>query len=133
LRLRYETIDQSNKTKTAEATTLRARLGYQTGSYFGFSALAEADFVQHFGPEHFNNTINGLTQYPAIPDPDMASLNRLQLAYATHVAADADAMPNFKLIVAVNAYSSAISVSSAMPAGASTSKPMTRSRQPKRR
>jgi hypothetical protein len=99
LRLRYETIDQSNKTKTAEATTLRARLGYQTGSYFGFSALAEADFVQHFGPEHFNNTINGLTQYPAIPDPDMAALNRLQLGYVARFAADADAMPDFKLIV----------------------------------
>ena len=99
LRLRYETIDQSNKTKTAEATTLRARVGYQTGSYFGFSALAEADFVQHFGPEHFNNTINRLTQYPAIPDPDLAALNRLQLTYVAHFAADADAMPDFKLIV----------------------------------
>ncbi len=97
LRLRYEEIDQSNKAKTAEATTLRARLGYQSDAYLGFAGLVEVDIVQHFGPEHFNDTTNGLTQYPAIPDPDMVALNRLQLAYSTRLFADADAMPDFTL------------------------------------
>jgi hypothetical protein len=38
---------------------LRARLGYQTGQYFGFSALAEFDFIQHLGPEHYFNSFEG--------------------------------------------------------------------------
>jgi hypothetical protein len=45
LRLRLEDVDQANKAKTAVATTLRARLGYQTGEFEGFSALAEFDAV----------------------------------------------------------------------------------------
>lgn len=99
VRLRYENIEQSNKPKTAEATTLRARLGYQSGEYLGFTGLAEADIVQHIGPRHFNDTINGLTAYPAIPDPDMVALNRLQLAYSARLFAGTEVMPDFKLIL----------------------------------
>src|SRR5258706_245747 len=99
VRLRYENIEQSNKPKTAEATTLRARLGYQSGEYLGFTGLAEADIVQHIGRRHFNDTINGLTAYPAIPDPEMVALNRLQLAYSARLFAGTDVMPDFKLIL----------------------------------
>ena len=86
LRLRLEDLDQANKPKQAVATTLRARLGYQTGEFMGFSALAEFDVVQHIGPKHFNDSINGLTAYPTIADPDMVALNRLQLGYGLHLA-----------------------------------------------
>ena len=84
LRLRYEDIDQANKPKNAAALTIRARLGYQTGQYFGFSALADFDFLQHLGPKHYFDSIGGgsSAQYPTIADPDMATLNRLQLTYA---------------------------------------------------
>ena len=84
LRLRYEGIDQANKPRNAAAATIRARLGYQTGQYFGFSALAEFDFVQHLGPKHYFDSIGGgpSALYPAVADPDMAALNRLQLTYA---------------------------------------------------
>jgi hypothetical protein len=97
VRLRYETIDQSNKPETAEANTVRARLGYQSGAYLGFTGLVEVDIVQHFGPQDFNDTLNGKIQYPAVPDPDMVALNRLQLAYATRLFADPDAMPDLRL------------------------------------
>jgi hypothetical protein len=97
LRLRYENIDQSNKPQTAEAATLRARLGYQTGSDLGLSGLVEVDLVKRLGPEHFNDSLNGLTQYPAIPDPEMVALNRLQLAYTARLFADPGAMPDFRL------------------------------------
>jgi hypothetical protein len=85
LRLRFEDVAQTNKPGRAYATTLRARLGYQTGQYLGFSALAEGDFITHFGAGHFNDTLNGRTEFPVIADPDMATLNRLQLEYSGRI------------------------------------------------
>jgi hypothetical protein len=81
LRLRFEDIAQSNKPRRAYATTLRARLGYETGEFHGLSALAEADLIGHAWGEHFNNTLNGRSEFPVIADPDMAALNRLELDY----------------------------------------------------
>jgi hypothetical protein len=101
LRLRFEDVDQSNKKRTAVATTIRARLGYQTGDFWGFSALTDFDFLQHLGSKHFNDSINGLVGYPTIADPDMATLNRLQLVYRVHLASDGapDSSPDFRLTV----------------------------------
>ena len=91
LRLRFEDVAQPNKPRRAYATTLRARLGYQTGEILGFSALAEADLIGHAWGEHFNNTLNGHAAFPVIADPDMAALNRLQLDYAAALTDDAAA------------------------------------------
>jgi hypothetical protein len=92
VRLRFEDVDQANKPKDARATTIRARVGYQTGEFVGFFALTDFDFVQHFGAKDFNDSINGLAAYPIIADPDMAALNRLQLGYGVRLAnAGADA------------------------------------------
>jgi hypothetical protein len=91
LRLRFEDIAQSNKPRRAYAATLRARLGYETGQFHGFSALAEADLIGHAWGEHFNNTLNGQTAFPVIADPDIAALNRLQLDYAAALTDDAAA------------------------------------------
>jgi hypothetical protein len=86
VRLRFEQVSQDDKAKDGVATTIRARLGYQTGQFQGFTGLMEFDFVHHIGQGRFNDTVNGLTQYPTIPDPDMAVLNRLQLSYAARLA-----------------------------------------------
>jgi hypothetical protein len=98
LRLRYENVDQENKPKNASATTLRARLGYQTGQYHGFSALAEFDVIQHLGPEHFFNSYEGGSPalYPTVADPDMVALNRLQLSYAVRLTDTANNTPDFR-------------------------------------
>lgn len=40
-RLRYEHVEQDNTAENAKALTLRSRLGYNTGSYEGFSATVE--------------------------------------------------------------------------------------------
>jgi len=87
LRLRYENVDQANKPRNAAATTFRARLGYQTGQYFGFSALGEFDFVQHLGPRHYFDSIGGGSSalYPTVADPDLTALNRLQLTYSARI------------------------------------------------
>lgn len=83
LRLRYEDVDQSNRTQEAQALTFRARLGYQTGVYYGFSALADFDWVQHLGSHAYFDTVKGASAtYPTVPDPDLTALNRAQLSYA---------------------------------------------------
>ena len=98
VRLRFEDVRQAGKAKEASATTARARLGYQTGRYRGLNVLAEFDFLQHFGPEHFNDTINGRILYPTIADPDMAALNRLQLNYSGSLFAAAESnTPDFSI------------------------------------
>jgi hypothetical protein len=102
LRLRYENVDQANKPRNAAATTFRARVGYQTGQYFGFSALGEFDFVQHLGPRHYFDSIGGGSSalYPTIPDPDMTALNRLQLTYSMRLTdTGADNMPDLRLTI----------------------------------
>jgi hypothetical protein len=93
LRLRYENVDQADKPRNATATTFRARLGYQTGQYFGFAALAEFDFVQHLGPRHYFDSIGGGSPalYPTVADPDLTALNRLQLSYSARISARAAA------------------------------------------
>jgi hypothetical protein len=94
IRLREETVDQANKPKNAIATTMRARLGYQTGQYYGFSALADFDFLQHVGPKRYFDTKGGTPSslYPTIPDPDMVALNRLQLSYGRRILDSAPGM-----------------------------------------
>ncbi|HEX5280099.1 MAG TPA: hypothetical protein VFW28_08465 [Micropepsaceae bacterium] len=82
LRLRFEDVDVKTKTRRAWAATLRARIGFQTGNYDGFSAVVEGDFIGHLDSGHYNDTLNGRVQFPTIADPDMAALNRLQVNYA---------------------------------------------------
>lgn len=81
LRLRYEHVEQDGLPNNANAYTGRARLGYETGSFYGFSALADFDLIGHVGPEDYNDTINARATYPVVPDADTAELNRLQIAY----------------------------------------------------
>ena len=98
VRLRYETVDQTNRTEDANALTVRARLGYQTGQFYGFSALAEFDFVQHLGPEHFFNSFEGGSPalYPTVADPDMVALNRLQLTYGVRLTETMNSAPDLR-------------------------------------
>jgi hypothetical protein len=90
VRLRFEHVDQSDKPEDAVATTIRARVGYETGQLYGFTGLAEFDVVEHVGPRSFNDSITGSADYPTIPDPDMTVLNRLQLSYAARLTELAD-------------------------------------------
>lgn len=82
VRARYEGVDDKSKKLYADAYTLRARLGYQTPQWKGFSALAEMDAILDLDDE-FNSTRNGKIIYPTVADPEMAALNRLQLTYVS--------------------------------------------------
>ena len=80
-RYRYEYVDQDGLPENANAHTIRTRLGYETGKYYGFSALLEFENIAGLGDERYNDTINGRTRYPVVADPEDTAVNRLQLSY----------------------------------------------------
>lgn len=83
LRVRYETVDDKSKAFDGNAETLRARLGYETGSWNGLQLAFDFDQLWNLGGDDFNSTRNGRTAYPVIADPSMTDLNRLQLSYTS--------------------------------------------------
>ena len=83
LRARYETVQDASKALDANAGTLRARLGYETGSWNGLSLQTDFDQIWAIGGATYNSTRNGKTAYPVVADPAMTALNRLQLTYAS--------------------------------------------------
>jgi len=79
MRLRYEGVDDSVN-KNAKAGTLRTRLGYSTGKYYGLSAFGEFEDVR---------TVAGLNDYAPIKsgyavvaDPEVTQLNQAFLSYS---------------------------------------------------
>jgi hypothetical protein len=78
LRLRSESVEQAGISEDAEALTLRARLGFETGKAWNTSLLAEGDFLTPFD-SHYNSTVNGKTAYPVVADAETYEVNRLQL------------------------------------------------------
>ncbi|MBL27573.1 MAG: hypothetical protein CMM50_08510 [Rhodospirillaceae bacterium] len=81
LRFRFEHIDQAGFARDAEALTLRARLGYETLAYEGFSALAEIEAVTALGPRRFDDGASRPTGFPVVPDADTVELNQGFLTY----------------------------------------------------
>ena len=77
-RLRYESVDQDGIAQSAEALTLRARLGFESGKVAGTTLLAEGEFVYPI-VEDYNSTTNSNSAYPVIADPRSSEVNRLQL------------------------------------------------------
>lgn len=83
-RLRYEGVEQDNALQDADAFTFRTRVGYQSGSYEGFSftvelednriALGQDDFT--VGPAGFNPGV-----YSVVADPEFTELDQGFLQY----------------------------------------------------
>jgi hypothetical protein len=76
-------VDDASKAVNANAVTLRARLGYETGSWNGLSLQADFDQIWAIGDAAYNSTRNGKTAYAIVADPSMTALNRLQLSYVS--------------------------------------------------
>ncbi len=76
LRYRYEIVDQEGITEKAEASTVRTRIGYQTGEVADFSAYVEFEDVSVVGSERFNSSANGLTAYPFVVDVESTEVNQ---------------------------------------------------------
>jgi hypothetical protein len=82
LRYRYEKVDQQGFERDARASTLRLRLGYTTGTYYGFFVGTDLEYITTIGADTYNQFENGLTQYPVIADPEDTELNRAFLGYS---------------------------------------------------
>lgn len=80
-RYRYELVDQAGIDESANASTLKSRLTYKTGTYNGLTGLVEVDNVTVVGAEQYKTPTNGVSGYPIVADPDGTDLNQLSLAY----------------------------------------------------
>jgi len=82
-RVRYETVDQDNALKDADAFTIRTTLGYKTGDFHGFSAFAEVEDVSDLNDEDDYEAFpqNGAKTHSVIADPDGTEVNQAYLQY----------------------------------------------------
>ena len=78
-RYRFEYVDQANLPKDAKASTIRNKTGVESGFFHGFRAGVEGEFVINVGPDTFNNTINGETEYPIVADVESAEVDQAYL------------------------------------------------------
>jgi alginate export protein len=81
-RYRYEYVDENGFDDEAKASTLRSLLTFESAQYAGFSLLTQLANVAYIGPDDFNSTENGKTQYPVVPDPKGTQVNQAWLKYS---------------------------------------------------
>lgn len=82
LRYRFENVDDEQKTRDADASTLRTRVRYTTGTWNDASAQVEMDNVSLVGDSHYFDLRNGNFTYPAVYDPVGTDLNQGWVRYA---------------------------------------------------
>lgn len=80
-RYRYEFVNQDGIEKSALASTLRLRLGYTTKPFYGFAFHLDLETIHVVGPERYNSTDNGESEYPVVADPKDTELNQAYLWY----------------------------------------------------
>jgi hypothetical protein len=81
IRLRHEEVEQAGIANNADANTLRARLGGETGKFLGTSLLAEGEAMFRLDDDYRpDNAVPTYTQYPVVADPENYGINRLQLS-----------------------------------------------------
>jgi Alginate export len=87
VQFRYENVtNPSNATpKKAEAMTARLRLGYETGTFNGLSAMFEAESVKEFGYNNYDSKGTGQTAngYAVVADPEATEINQAYLNYSS--------------------------------------------------
>ena len=90
LRVRYEGVQEDNANDDANATTARARIGYETASISGFKALVEYDQIIALQSDYNSGTnlYPSKPEYSAVVDGEIGEFNRAQISY-THDAAKA--------------------------------------------
>ncbi|RYV02292.1 hypothetical protein SOPP22_09510 [Shewanella sp. OPT22] len=82
-RYRFENVDQDGIAKDANASTLRSRLSFKSGSVNNLSVNAEVDNVSTIGADDYNDAsaFHNKTGYPVVADPTGTSLNQLNVQY----------------------------------------------------
>jgi hypothetical protein len=84
-RYRYEFVDQDGISEDANASTVRLRLNYKTGSWQNLSGFLEFDYIAEVLLNDFNS-LGGSSpdrnKYPVVADPKGPDLNQLYFEYA---------------------------------------------------
>jgi len=91
LRYRFENVDQENISADANASTLRSRLTWTSGTFSGISGVLEVDNISAIGNDNYNSTENGKTHYPVVADPEGTEVNQAFLGVAIAGAGTLDA------------------------------------------
>ena len=82
LSYRYENVNQdAGAADTANANTLRLRLGLLSPTFHGIQGYAEFEGLLAM-QEDYNSTRNGNTGHSIVADPEKAELNQLWISYA---------------------------------------------------
>ena len=82
IRYRYEFVDQTGFANDANASTIRTRLGYNSGTFYDFSFGVEVEDISRVFSDNNNDTTNNKTTYPVVADPDSNHVNQLFIKYA---------------------------------------------------
>ncbi len=88
-RYRFENVDQEGFEEEANASTLKSRLTYNSGTWQGASLTMEFDHVTAVGSDkNYFDTRNGVTNtkgfdgsHPTVADPEGANLNQAYLQF----------------------------------------------------
>ena len=80
MRYRFESVDEDRPLHSANASTLRTRLGFETNPLLALGAMLEIEDVRAIGAEDFNTTTTGHGGYSVVPDPEATEINQ---AYIT--------------------------------------------------
>jgi hypothetical protein len=79
-RYRFEFVDQSGLIDDAKASTLRTRLGFESGRLGMFDGKIEIEDIQEVGEDLYNSTVNGRSDRPVVADPDGTEVNEAYLS-----------------------------------------------------
>jgi len=85
VQLRHESVEQNNALQDANATTVRARLGYETGNYKGFGAMLEAETLTALGNKSYDSKATGdshIGTHSVVADPEATEINQAYLSYS---------------------------------------------------
>lgn len=84
-RYRYEYVDDDDFSKDANASTLRSRLSFASGTYRDVSFFVEVEDVRELKPDDFNRgggNSPGRSQYPVVADPEGTEVNQAYVDYS---------------------------------------------------
>ena len=79
-RPRYEHAEQDG-VASADAFTMRTRLGWETAEWNGLTGLLEFEDVRQLGGNHYNDGVAPAEPYVSISDPEVTEINRAQLTW----------------------------------------------------
>lgn len=82
LRPRYNRIEETEFANVAQGGTLRAVAGLTSPYWRGFRASVEGIYAEHFGSKDFNDNPSAPSEYPLLPDPRHAGVNRAYIEWS---------------------------------------------------